>query len=73
MMMWQVSAVAWAPTMRLQLITLEVKGALFLYVLTGTVDWSQYGVASRKFWVFSPPLSAVSTADLCGEANGQRN
>merc|ERR1719201_2715618 len=32
MMMWHVSPVASGPTMRLQLTTLPVKGALFLYV-----------------------------------------
>ena len=45
MTMLQVSPVAAGPTMRLTEITFETKGALFLYVLTGTSDWSQYGEA----------------------------
>jgi hypothetical protein len=40
MMIWQVSPVAWAPTMRFVEITLPVCGALFLKVFTGTPDWS---------------------------------
>merc|ERR1719454_1796138 len=47
-MMWHVSPVAWGPTMRLVETTFAVNGALFLYVFTGMVDWSQYGSASRK-------------------------
>ena len=48
MMMWQVSPVAFAPTMRLVETTLLVNGALFLNVLMGMSLVSQYGSASRK-------------------------
>ena len=40
--------------------TFAVKGALFLYVLTGIVDWSQYGSASRKSCL--PPAAAGAGA-----------
>merc|ERR1719238_699019 len=63
MMMWHVSPVACAPTMRFVETTLPVWGALFLYVLTGTPDWSEYGDASRKSWL---PLGvAVAAAKAC--------
>merc|ERR1719155_67690 len=59
-MMWQVSPVAAAPTMRFVETILPVNGDLFLYVLTGIVDWSQYGSASRKFcFLLKMPLIAL--------------
>ena len=36
------------PDLRARETIWPVKGDLFLYVLIGTVDWSQYGSASRK-------------------------
>lgn len=60
MTMSHVSPVACGPTMRLVETTLATKGALFLYVFTGTVDWSQYGEASRKAW--PPPAGEARDA-----------
>eukprot|EP00966_Prymnesium_polylepis_P111165 2571562-Prymnesium_polylepis.1 len=55
--------------MRLTLTTLARNGDLFLYVFTGTVDWSQYGSASRKFCFLPPkrPLTA-DTRPMLGAA-----
>merc|ERR1719182_268046 len=61
-MMWHVSPVASGPTMRLVETTLAVNGDLFLYVLTGTPDWSQYGSASRKDWSFAAVAVAFAKA-----------
>ena len=64
MMMWHVSPVACAPTMRFVETTLPVWGALFLYVLTGAPDWSEYGDASRKSWLPLGVAVAAAKADL---------
>jgi hypothetical protein len=61
--MWQVSPVAFGPTMRFVDTTLPVKGALFLYTFTGTVDWSQYGSASRKS-CFTTGAATAGSSDL---------
>ena len=67
--MWHTSPGALGPTMR---FTVEIEpwsGALFLYVLTGTPDWSVYGDASRKSWLPLGVAVAEAKADLWkGEA-----
>mmetsp|Transcript_23743 Transcript_23743/g.65872 ORF Transcript_23743/g.65872 Transcript_23743/m.65872 type:complete len:407 (+) Transcript_23743:1107-2327(+) len=60
MTMWQVSPVAFGPTIRLVETTFPVKGALFLYTLRGTLDWSQCGSASRKSCAFFDFLKSNS-------------
>ena len=50
--------------MRLVETILPTKGALFLYVLTGTPDWSEYGDASRKSWLPLGVAVAAAKADL---------
>ena len=64
MMMCVVSPVAAAPTIRFVEITLPLNGVLFLYVFTGTSDWSQYGLASRKSCFLPAPASDSEYTDL---------
>mmetsp|Transcript_22838 Transcript_22838/g.63504 ORF Transcript_22838/g.63504 Transcript_22838/m.63504 type:complete len:219 (-) Transcript_22838:411-1067(-) len=68
MTMWQVSPVAFGPTMRFVETTLPVNGALFLYTLTGTSDWSQYGSASRKSCFFPFRNSIAVSANKAARA-----
>merc|ERR1719238_386651 len=63
MMMCVVSPVAATPTIRFVEITLPLNGVLFLYVFTGTPDWSQYGLASRKSCALPAPASDSEYAD----------
>ena len=70
--MWQISPVAFGPTMRLAETILPVKGAFVLYVFTGIFDWSQNGSASSQSCFFAPgvllkrPFTALAILETSG-------